>query len=85
MTESEGLRVTPLFLGSTGSKVEELQEKLKELGLYSGEIDGLFGLGVQLALRDFQLRNRIAADGIAGISTLAALGLITLPTESFES
>jgi N-acetylmuramoyl-L-alanine amidase len=79
--ESTGLDIEVLYLGSTGSKVEELQRKLQELDFYSKEIDGLFGQGVQLAVKEFQARNGLAADGIAGISTLAALGLITIPSE----
>ncbi len=70
-----------LFVGSSGSEVKKLQEKLKELELYLDSIDGLFGQGVEMAVKDFQISKGLAADGIAGISTQTALGLITLEPE----
>jgi peptidoglycan hydrolase-like protein with peptidoglycan-binding domain len=38
----------------TGSDVEKLQQKLQELGFYSGPIDGLFGQGVEQAVKDYE-------------------------------
>jgi peptidoglycan hydrolase-like protein with peptidoglycan-binding domain len=80
--ESSGSNIEICFVGSSGSEVEKLQEKLKELDLYLGPIDGLFGQGVEMAVKEFQDSKGFAADGIAGISTLTALGLITLEPES---
>ena len=79
--ESSGSNIEILFIGSSGSEVEKLQEKLKELDLYLGPIDSLFGQGVEMAVREFQESQGFAADGIAGISTLSALGLITIEPE----
>ncbi len=56
--------------GSTGSAVRQLQQKLKDLGYYSGSVDGDFGNGTETALRDFQKANGLYADGIAGTQTL---------------
>jgi N-acetylmuramoyl-L-alanine amidase len=67
-----------LYMGSSGSNVEKLQQKLQEQELYLGPIDGLFGQGVEMAVKEFQTIQGLAADGIAGLSTLTALGLITL-------
>jgi peptidoglycan hydrolase-like protein with peptidoglycan-binding domain len=80
--ESSGSNIKILFVGSSGREVEKLQEKLKELNLYLGPTDGLFGQGVEMAVKEFQESQGYAADGIAGISTLTALGLITLEPES---
>jgi N-acetylmuramoyl-L-alanine amidase len=80
--KSSNLDIEILFIGASGSKVEKLQEKLKELELYLGPIDGLFGQGVEMAVKEFQEGQGLAADGIAGVSTLTALGLITLEPES---
>jgi peptidoglycan hydrolase-like protein with peptidoglycan-binding domain len=80
--ESSGSNIEILFVGSSGSEVEKLQEKLKELDLYLGPIDGLFGQGVEMAVKEFQEGQGLAADGIAGISTLTGLGLITIEPES---
>ncbi|MBD1902064.1 peptidoglycan-binding protein [Trichocoleus sp. DQ-A3] len=80
--ESSGSNIEILFIGSLGSEVKKLQEKLQELELYLGPIDSLFGQGVEMAVKEFQESQGLAADGIAGISTLVALGLITVEPES---
>ena len=80
--ESSGSNIEILFIGSSGSEVKKLQEKLQELELYLGPIDSLFGQGVEMAVKEFQESQGLAADGIAGISTLVALGLITVEPES---
>lgn len=41
----------------------ELQTRLKELGYYSGEVDGNFGSGSTAAILAFQERNGLTADG----------------------
>ncbi len=63
----------PLSNGSIGEKVEELQKRLQELGYYQGEIDGQFGPGTKTAVIDFQKRNGLDADGLAGAETLGLL------------
>lgn len=65
---------TPLILklGSKGAEVRTLQTKLRALG-YMRTIDGDFGDGTEKALKSFQSRNGLHADGIAGPSTLAKL------------
>ncbi len=62
-------------LGSRGQEVRQIQRKLKDLGLYSGSIDGIYGTGTQKAVRQFQKNCGITADGIAGPKTLLYLGL----------
>ncbi|TVQ18958.1 MAG: peptidoglycan-binding protein [Leptolyngbya sp. DLM2.Bin15] len=59
--------------GSTGAQVVALQERLAELGYYTGGIDGDFGAGTDTALRAFQSRNNLTVDGIVGPSTESAL------------
>lgn len=61
--------------GSTGDEVKTLQKKLKELGYYKGEIDGIFGSQTQSAVKSFQRNVGITVDGIAGSQTLLYLGL----------
>ncbi len=65
-----------LKMGSRGTEVKNLQRKLKELGFNPGAIDGDFGPGVQAALLAFQKSKGLLADGVAGQSTLFALGLV---------
>ncbi len=59
--------------GSTGSEVKELQQRLKELGYYTGSVDGVYGSGTIKAVRAFQERNRLTVDGVAGPSTQTVL------------
>lgn len=59
--------------GSTGAQVIALQERLAELGYYTGGIDGDFGAGTDTALRAFQSRNDLTVDGVVGPGTEAAL------------
>ena len=61
--------------GSTGSVVSEIQQKLKDWGYYSADVDGIYGSRTEAAVLLFQQKNGLAADGKAGTETLAALGI----------
>ena len=61
--------------GSTGSVVSEIQQKLKDWGYYSADVDGIYGSRTEAAVQLFQQKNGLAADGKAGTETLAALGI----------
>ena len=65
--------------GSTGDEVVAVQTKLRELGYYKGNIDGIYGSGTKSAVTNFQKANGLSADGIAGSKTLAALGITKTP------
>ena len=54
-------------------EIEKAQIKLKNLKLYSGEIDGLNGLITISAVREFQRLSGLTTDGVLGPITLAAL------------
>ncbi len=66
---------TPLLMkvGSAGDEVTRIQERLKELGFYSGEVDGKYGQGTAEAVKQFQSQHNLAADGIAGNDTVTWL------------
>ena len=55
--------------GSRGAAVKKLQTALKEQGYYTGKIDGIFGSSTQKAVKAFQKRKGLKADGIAGPQT----------------
>lgn len=61
--------------GSTGSEVTQIQQKLTNLGYYSGSIDGVYGSSTKRAVTNFQRDWGLTADGIAGTKTLNALGI----------
>ena len=63
--------------GSTGEQVRIIQTKLKNWGYYDGAVDGIFGSGTAEAVRYFQWKNGLTADGIVGPATLKALGMST--------
>ena len=61
--------------GATGGEVKELQRRLKQWGYYSGAVDGVYGPQTVEAVKYFQRKNGLTADGIAGRATFAALGM----------
>jgi peptidoglycan hydrolase-like protein with peptidoglycan-binding domain len=56
-------------------QIESHQRILKELGLYTGGIDGLNGPGTQRAIKAFQNKAGLVADGVVGAKTDKALRL----------
>ncbi|ARP51201.1 MULTISPECIES: spore cortex-lytic enzyme [Caproicibacterium] len=62
-------------LGSQGTEVTKIQTKLKQMGLYSGKTDGIYGSSTKKSVVTFQKQQGITADGIAGKQTLQALGI----------
>ncbi|MBK1989714.1 peptidoglycan-binding protein [Sphaerospermopsis aphanizomenoides BCCUSP55] len=62
-----------LKLGSQGKKVEQLQQILKALNFNPGTIDGDFGNKTLAAVRQFQQKQGLTADGIVGANTQRAL------------
>ena len=61
--------------GASGGEVKELQRRLKNWGYYSGAVDGIYGKGTVEAVKKFQQKNGLKADGVAGIETYKALGM----------
>ena len=73
--------------GSSGDVVSQIQTRLKNWGYYDGAVDGVYGSRTEAAVRWFQQKNGLSADGQAGNQTLAALGISlsgggTAPTAS---
>jgi len=59
--------------GDTGDQVVLLQKALTALGYSPGNPDGNYGSGTQQAVSAFQTAKGLAADGVVGPATLAAL------------
>ena len=58
--------------GSSGNDVKTLQELLNQNG-YNLDVDGIFGQKTQAAVKDYQTKNKLTADGIVGNNTWGAL------------
>ena len=71
--------------GSTGSAVRQLQSALNQKGYQLSE-DGIFGAKTRAAVRDYQKKNGLLLDGIAGSQTwnhlMSAAAAPSGPTES---
>ena len=63
--------------GCRGEDVRQLQQALNRLGYACGEADGIYGGKTQAAVRAFQRSSGLAADGIVGALTRAALNAAT--------
>ena len=61
--------------GASGGEVKELQRRLKNWGYYNGAVDGVYGKGTVEAVKAFQKKNGLKADGVAGLETFKALGM----------
>lgn len=59
--------------GYRGPQVQLLQLALRRVGVYEGEISGVYDGATRDAVTAFQRRNRLTPDGIAGPATHAAL------------
>lgn len=63
-----------LRLGMSGSKVKDVQKRLRSLGyLSSSEVTGYFDDATEEAVKAFQKRNGLSSDGAVGSKTLSKL------------
>ena len=62
-----------LRYGTRSDEVIKLQQNLTKLGLYTGTISGHYGSITEAAVMNFQRKNGLSADGIAGAKTLAKI------------
>lgn len=72
MALTELVRSTPIKLRAQGYAVRQLQGMLAQLG-YPLKGTGYFGGATDTAVVDFQKQHGLAADGIVGVKTAAAL------------
>lgn len=71
--------------GSHGPTVSTIQDKLKRWGYLDGNVDGKFGYDTWQAVKKFQKKNGLKADGIVGKATLEALGINSTSVSSSSS
>lgn len=85
LAQSNEFKEAYSYYGSTGNEVTQIQTKLKNWGYYTGTIDGIYGYQTYRAVRNFQSKNGLAVDGVAGSATLNALGISSGGTTSSNS
>lgn len=69
--------------GDKGQAVKDLQRLLKNKGYYRNHIDGSFGPRTEAAVRNYQIKNNLLVDGIAGKKTISHLKIT--PTKNASS
>lgn len=67
---------------ASASTNKSVQQKLKNLGYYTGAVDGIYGSKTKQAVKNFQRDNGLVVDGIIGPKTLAALGINNSASQS---
>lgn len=82
--ESEEQNAAVVKRGDSGTLVRTIQTKLKNWGYYSGTVDGIYGSQTVAAVKKFQKKNGLTADGIVGKATAAKIG-ISLTSSSSSS
>ena len=57
-----------------------IQQKLKSWGYYKGSVDGVYGAKTREAVKAFQRKNGLTADGVVGPATAKAMGISSIST-----
>jgi peptidoglycan hydrolase-like protein with peptidoglycan-binding domain len=57
------------------SSVRAIQERLRNLGFYTGSVDGVWGQSTQGAIQQFQQNRGLQPNGQLNSATIAAMGL----------
>jgi peptidoglycan hydrolase-like protein with peptidoglycan-binding domain len=69
-----------LTLGSNGTAVREVQQRLNDLGYNCGPVDGVYGQQTRNAVMAFQKDHHLTVDGQVGPQTWGALFGVAVPT-----
>ena len=84
-TPAPAEKSTTLKVGSKGTEVKELQQKLISLGYLSGNADGIYGTKTAAAVKAYQKAKKLSADGVAGEKTLSSLNGSSASSSSSSS
>ena len=68
-----GQETVDLSLFETSEETKYIQNKLSDIDIYTGDIDGIFGFQTFVSLKEFQLKSGLVDDGIFGPKTKEAL------------
>lgn len=61
--------------GASGAQVRQVQTRLKDWGYYTGSVDGVYGPKTVAAVKQFQRKHGLSADGIVGPATASKIGI----------
>ncbi|WP_438312198.1 peptidoglycan DD-metalloendopeptidase family protein [Sporosarcina sp. FA9] len=64
--------------GDKGPNVKNMQDLLVKKG-HLIKADGVFGPATEKAVKAYQIQNKLVADGVAGVATIAVLGATNTP------
>ena len=70
---AQAYQSTTLRSGMRSEEVRKLQQALIDQGYLSGTADGIFGTRTENAVRKFQKKHNLKADGLAGLKTQEVL------------
>lgn len=73
LLDSEEVLANVLKVGDNSSMVTKVQKYLKDLGYFSAGATGYFGEETEKAVKKFQTKNGLSADGKVGANTLRVL------------
>lgn len=62
-----------LYNGCSGDDVKDVQQRLKDLGYLDDVVDGKYGPNTELAMRSFQIKNGLTANGMGTEATYKVL------------
>ena len=64
---------TTVKKGDKGDDVKKVQQRLADLGYYSGSVSGKFDDATETAVKAFQKKNKLSQDGVCGAQTRTVL------------
>jgi peptidoglycan hydrolase-like protein with peptidoglycan-binding domain len=70
-------KVEATQLSQNPTTILDVQKTLKDLGYYTGALNGIFDHDTQLAIVAYQKKQSLAPDGLPGFQTLSHLGIST--------
>ncbi|WIV13286.1 L,D-transpeptidase family protein [Proteiniborus sp. MB09-C3] len=73
---NHGFRV--LMHGDRGADVQEVQKRLKQLGYYTGSIDGVFGNGLRAAVIKFYAANKMPKNDRIDLDVYEKLNIVLM-------
>lgn len=72
---TSAVKAIAYYYGSRGDVVSQIQSRLRDWGYYTGGVDGIYGYLTFTAVKNFQAKNGLSVDGVAGNDTLNAIGI----------